>query len=268
MEIIATLSNGKTVTRIKSKKLNKIVISDGKTEQRFEAFGHSLPAEVEQVLGIVPIEIDAKDPILANVANQDDPLFLLYTTGTERTKVLSRLSGLHWIDFALKDLNKDKRTRTAEITTLRDANTQLKEKLKAFTNLKIYQDQIKIEQVRLKKVKNLGDICNSGHTLLQRTNQWKVEYASVQQLKSIDFAVETARLENLLDIHTNVYQKLIDISRRLQLNEISRRNINSQLHQLVATISDTEAELNEEMTREPNCPTCGQVIREEVHIDD
>lgn len=268
VEIKATLSNGSVITRIKSKKVNKIIINTKGKEQRFESFGHSLPQEVINVLGIRPIEIDAKDPIEANIANQDDPLFLLYTTATERTKVLSRLSGLHWIDFALKDISKDKRTKNSDITLLKESNVGLKEKLKAFKNLKMYREQLNAEQSRLARIIQFSNLTEKGRMLIQCISQWKKEYASVQQLKSIDFATETTRLEKLVDIQTNVYQKLIDVSCKLQSNEISLHNINAHILHLEAEISDTEADLTEEMQRDPICETCGQLIKEEVHIDD
>ena len=42
VEIIARLSTGKTVTRTKSSKINKIAIADGKKIDRFESFGFNL----------------------------------------------------------------------------------------------------------------------------------------------------------------------------------------------------------------------------------
>lgn len=268
-EIKAVLSNNTTVTRTKSKKINKILLTSNKTKpQRFEAFGTHLPTEVMKTLGVFPIEIDAKEPILANIANQDDPLFLLYSTGTERTKVLSRLSGLHWIDFALKDLNKDRRAKLTTVTFLKEANIKLLTQLKSFKNLDKLGERLSSAQEHLHTIKKFAVLHDRCGTLVAKTTQWKREHRELQALKRVDFPKEVERFQKLIHIHTNILQNLRDKARQLRLNEISLKNIRSHSNQLRSSVEYLEKQIEEEQSRTPICKECGQEIKQEVHIDE
>ena len=263
-EISVKLSTGKTVIRQKSLKANKIFILDGKDTQRFEAFGTTLPSEVTSALGVIPIDIGVKDPLFANIANQDDPLFLLYSAGTDRTRVLSRLSGLHWIDYALKDLNKDRRTKSAEVQFLQENNEQLLEKLKAFRNIKILRESLSIERDRLAKVKKVSTLLQNSRVLLSRASQWKKDYLMVQDLKTIDFPREIFRLERLIHIQSDVLQPLQELGRRISVTEQSIANTQTYLKTLSASREALEAEVVVEMTKIPICDACGQELKQKV----
>jgi exonuclease SbcC len=259
--ITVKLSNGKTIVRSKNSKINKITITDSTGKiQRFESFGFSLPEEVIEALGVIPIDIGTKDPILANVANQDDPLFLLYTTGTDKTKVLSRLSGLHWIDFALKDLNADRHSSTKSIQLLKDANEQLLEKLKIFKNLNNVRIQFTLEKERLSRLKKVDELYQKGKALTAKTTQWKNSYQEVQDLKKINFSVEKHRLENIIHV-SEILQGLQDLNKKLEINNRSIDNLKTQLKLNLDIQKVTQLKITEEESKILICPTCKQEIK-------
>lgn len=261
--ITAKLSDGKIITRTKSSKVNKVTIEEpsGKV-QRFESFGTSYPSEVISALGVAPIDIGTKDPILANVANQDDPLFLLYTTGTDKTKVLSRLSGLHWIDFALKDLNLDRHSGTKSVQLLKATNEQLLEKLKYFQNLPAMRKQFAAEKVKLSKLKQIDMLYQRGSLLVTKTSQWKSSYQEVQRLKQIDFVTEKSRLEKIIRT-TEVLQALKELMRQLEINRHSVYNIRTQLDSNIEAQKRLETQISEEESKIRICASCGQEIKSE-----
>jgi DNA repair ATPase RecN len=263
-EVSVTLSTGKKIIRQKSLKINKITLIDPKETQRFEAFGTTLPAEITAALGVVPIDIGVKDPLFANIANQDDPLFLLYAAGTDRTRVLSRLSGLHWIDYALKDLSKDRRTKSTEVQFLQETNEQLLEKLRAFRNIKDFRNILTIEQDRLARTKKVSTLLQNSRVLIGRAAQWKKDYQMVQDLKTIDFPVEVARLERLIHLQSDVLQPAQDLIRKLVATNTSIATTQTYLRSLAASRETLEAQIADEMTKVPTCDTCGQEIREHV----
>lgn len=266
--ITAKLSDGKTIVREKSRKINKLtIISANGAEQRFESFGTSYPAEVIEAIGVTPVDIGTKDPILANVANQDDPLFLLYATGTDKTKALSRLSGLHWIDFALKDLNVDRHSNTKSIQLLKDTNVQLAEKLKYFQRLPTIRQQFEVEKARLQKLKQIDLMAQYGKQLVAKTSQWKVSYQEIQRLKQIDFAVEKNRLENIIRA-TEILQALKDLERKLMTNQYSTVNVQNLIKQSRDNRQSVESQIAVELSRIQICPACNQEIlnaQEECH---
>jgi len=263
-EITAKLSSGKIIIRQKSLKVNKILLTDGKETQRFEAFGTTLPPEITSALGVMPIDIGVKDPLFANIANQDDPLFLLYTSGTDRTRVLSKLSGLHWIDYALRDLSKDRRTKSSEVQFLQENNIQLLDKLKAFKNIKDLRETVAYEQERLSKLKKVAGLQQKGNTLVARALQWKKDYQEAQNLKAIDFPAEIARLEKLIYLQQEVLQPLQDLNRKIVATQQSIVNTQMYIKTLATTRETLEAQIDEEKIKTPICDVCGQEIKLKV----
>ncbi len=259
------LSTKNIVIREKSDKLNRITLKDaaGNT-QRFEAFGTTLPSEITAALGVVPIDIGTKDPIYANVANQDDPLFLLYSSGTDRTKILSRLSGLHWLDYALKDLNTDRRTKSGEVQFLQEHNAQLLEKLKTFKNVDTLKEKLKNNKETLDRVKKVATLLQGSRVLITKTAQWKKDYHEVQKLKTIDFPTEINRIEKLIYVQSEILQPLQDLNRKIVTNEQSLVATRVQQRTLASSQVALEAQITEEATKVPVCTECGQEIKQKV----
>ena len=258
-DLVAKLSNGKTLIRTKSDKVNKIAIIEGKDIKRFEGFGHTLPDEAVRAMGVIPIDIGTKDPILANVANQDDPLFLLYCTGTDRTKVLSRLSGLHWLDYALKDLNGSRLTNSKFVQHNKDGNTQLLEKLNAFKNLDSIRNNLIVEKERLSKLKHIDDMVQVGRMISNKAVLWKRDYQEIQNLKKINFSEETKRLERLIQL-SEILQPLKEAQRKLKVNDHSLGNVRLELHLSI----DVREEIEKEIAKVNICEACGQEIQKGV----
>lgn len=257
--VTATLSNGKVIKRTKSDRINKIDITTGENVDRFESFGFTLPTEATAALGIIPVEITSKDAILANVANQDDPLFLLYSTGTDRTKILSRLSGLHWLDYALKDLSKDRRTKSAEVQTLTESNEQLLLKLKNFKDLQGLKKDLAVVREKVAQLKKIEEFLRVAEALLARTRTWKSNYEAFQKLKTTNFSQEIPALERVI-----VLREILD---KLQNADSSLSNIKktaATMHTHILTLATSIKEVETEIGKVPTCPACGQEAAKET----
>jgi len=259
--VTAKLSNGVTVIRTKGKGINRVVLKTPKGDQRFEGFGFSLPEEVRDIIGVFPIEFDSKDPIQANVADQDELQFLLHARGPERTKVLSRLSGLHWIDFALKDLNKDRRTNSGEIQLLKDNNKELKTKLESFDKLSKIKKQLVDEKKRFERLKIVEALCTKGEALTKKVRRWKNDYQHLQELKSIDFKTEIPRFEVAIQ-KTNLLRKLRDGLYKLKGLDTSIKNMRGHINSLAKEIEKADENLKKEKLENPECPICGSIWRQ------
>lgn len=253
-EVTGKLSNGKIIKRTKSDKINRITITTGKDVERFEGFGINLPQEVVRAIGVHPIQIGSKDSILANVTNQDDPLFLLYATGTDRTKVLSRLSGLHWLDFALKDLNASRLSNSKLIQETKEANEKALEKLKTFKNLPEFKNKLTVEKERLSRLKYTSSLVGSGQLIVNKIIRWKNDYQAIQKLKKINYALEIPRLEKLLHLQESLIQPLHDLKSKYSSNTYSLNNIKSQL----ITLKDSIARVTEDLSKISVCSECGR----------
>ena len=263
--ITVELSSGVIITRIKSDSINKIILlpPNGK-ELVWEGFGVNLPKEIQNILSVFPVEVDNDTSLHVNVADQDDPLFLLYTppevkvaTSTLRTKVLSRLSGLHWIDYALKELSSDKRNCSGEIQTLQSAAKVLILKLKDFENLEQVEESLNAAREKFQGIKKLVDAAQRVEALISRTTKWKQDYKRLQEIKNSVSSV--GRFEKAVSYY-EIYQKAKDIIHRSDTIAGSIGNIKMHIQTLNKKKELLGQQLSDEFKQNPTCQTCGSLI--------
>lgn len=102
------LKDGRAVIRERSKSVNRYTIAQpGLEDLVFEGFGVTMPLEVQQALGIVPVQIGDMELNL-NLAEQlDGPFLGKSVPATQKAKVLGKLAGTEEVDFASKQLGTD-----------------------------------------------------------------------------------------------------------------------------------------------------------------
>jgi exonuclease SbcC len=116
------LDNGTMLERRKGS-INEIkIIYPGGEEKVFANFGIEAPPDVKKILNVYPAVIDSDHVININVADQDSPLFLLPDSAPTKTKFLNRLTGLHIVDAAIRDIRTE---RTYAINTKKNLVTSL-----------------------------------------------------------------------------------------------------------------------------------------------
>ena len=254
--VTSTLSNGYVVVRTKGDKINQIDMRDssGKTKT-YDSFGTNLPKEVCDVLGVYPLQIDEDEFITSNVVDQDEPMFLLKESGPNKTKILSRLAGLHWIDFALKDLNKDRRRLSSETDGIKTSNFELNQKLTKLPDLSAVRGQVSQVRARYEALRALNTHYNTALVLKQDITAWKGQYAEFKKLKDLNF-------HNLIEHATTAqelyqqYYKLSDLSYRLKGLDTSSKNLMTSRVSLQASQKELEHLLEEAKMTSPVCPTC------------
>lgn len=131
-----SMADGRQVIRERSKSVNRYtIVEPGRDDLVLEGFGIGVPLEVQQVLGIVPVQIGDMELNL-NLAEQLDGPFLGKSVPvTQKAKVLGKLAGTEEVDFASKQLGTDLyRRRQAEKNTAAEI-VQIEEQLKAYEYL-------------------------------------------------------------------------------------------------------------------------------------
>lgn len=254
--ITATLSNGFTVVRTKGDKINQIDVRDpqGKVKT-YDSFGTNLPKEVCTVLGINPLQIDEDEFIMSNVVDQDEPMFLLKESGPTKTKILARLAGLHWIDFALKDLNKDRRRLSGETDNLKTSNYELNQKLAKLPDLSIVRGQVSLARARYESLRELDTHYNTALALKQDITSWKSQYAEFKKLKDLNFSNLIKHATTAQELYQS-YHRLKDLSYRLENIADSTKNLASVRKTSQKDQKELEHLLEEAMVAAPVCPTC------------
>lgn len=112
-----TLSDGTKVVREKGNLINKYILSvPSMKDQTFEAFGVNIPEPIQRALKIYEIKVGNNDTINLNFSSQLSNLFMLSSTGAQNARIVGTLSGAHYLDYAIRELNRDSRAISQEKT--------------------------------------------------------------------------------------------------------------------------------------------------------
>lgn len=248
------LDDGTVVVREKGPNLNKIILThpDG-TSRTFEKFGVTAPPEVKQALKVYPAKIDTDLEVNLNLADQDEPPFLLSNSSFTKTKYLNRLTGVHIIDTALRGLNKDKLNLTSEKNQRRMTLEQLDDKLLKYKNVAAIQEKTEIAKER---IENIEEKLNKYFKL--KEVQDRLNVLKVREKQTLTFLnwykTYQPRVENLKTKY-NLFLQL----RRLQL-------LLQKLNASERQIGELRIEEQELMKQFKVCPLCGQEMNSEVHL--
>ena len=101
-----TFDNGTQIERIRSVSINRYILRHNGEEKTFDAIGKSIPQEIQDAIGINPVEID-EEKIYLNSANQISLPFLLDKSPTSRMKLFNVLTGNELLDKLFVNFNKD-----------------------------------------------------------------------------------------------------------------------------------------------------------------
>jgi exonuclease SbcC len=184
---------GITVIREKGPQVNKYILKlPGQVEQLFESFGISVPEAVQQALRIHEVQIDATDSLNLQLAGQMDSLFLLSQTGSYRAKVLGKLSGVNYIDFAIRELNKDKRQTTAEKGSKELEVIELNTQIDKLAPIEAFGEQITTIENRLASLalaeQRVARIAELFRRVTLLKGSWQREVAIQDLLANIDLS--------------------------------------------------------------------------------
>jgi len=176
IEITATLEDGSVITRIKGENINKVIVNG----LVFENFGNTLPEEVSNLLGIVPLQVDVDQQVFLNVSQQDDGLFLLSERGPYRAKTLNKVFGVSLVDTALRNLSRDKKQCMGEIQEKKERIKQLSKELEPFSMLlKNKERLLNAEGI----VKEIEEIASRLGTLKDISNKLKSNKSKLTALQ-------------------------------------------------------------------------------------
>lgn len=130
--VTALFGNGQTVTRERHQSsFNRYLVND----QRYEGFGNTVPAEVEDVTGVRPITVGDIDLNLNLSEQLDGPFLGKAVSAPAKAKVLGKMAGTEEVDYAAKQLGTDLHHRRQDNSRLRVEITSLQLDIKAYDYL-------------------------------------------------------------------------------------------------------------------------------------
>ena len=185
-KITLTMDSGVIVVREKGLKINRYILKiPSQPDQIFENFGVNTPEAIQKVLNIRKIELDKDDSLILNMSFQLDSLFLFNRSGSQKAKVLGRLSGAHFLDHALRNLNTEKKQISIEknlkVQELEDLKVQ-HAALSAVSEFRPKIEELETKNAALDAARQRLDTLQS---LFKRAQDWKKRYTSETAKESI-----------------------------------------------------------------------------------
>ena len=127
-EVLLTKSGGSGRSRY-------IVRMPGEEPQVFEGFGSQVPLEVLRAHGMPQVQLDTDKRVLLNLGTQLEGPFLMAESGSFRARALGRLLGVHVVDAAVRNTQKDLRTARSDVARLEERLQQYDDELKQFADI-------------------------------------------------------------------------------------------------------------------------------------
>lgn len=165
-EVRVTMDDGWSVARLRTPSKNQYIVAHpGGDEQVYEGFGTNVPAEVQQVLGVSPVDVGDID-LKLNIAEQLDGPFLGNSIASSfRAKVLGKLAGTEDVDVANKQLGTDLYRHAMDLRAIEAQLTTKDEQIEelawveglgvTLAQLEVLVQTIKSRQERLRELQGL-----------------------------------------------------------------------------------------------------------------
>ena len=234
--IALVMDNGVEVIREKGAKVNKYILKvPGAPDQTYENFGTHVPEEIEKVIHIFKAQIGDKEELNLNLSSQLDNLFLLSNTGSYRAKVMGKLSKAHYIDYALRELNKDKKRLSGEKTLLEETIESLEKEVELYKGVDEQKNLLDFVRERLDRLADMEHKLDKLRDLSRRVSSWKVSYtrelAAAENLKTVvvqdtdNLTTQYDRLKRLRSLNDSVkkfkqvYESSLLLSGDLERNQ-------------------------------------------------
>ncbi|MDO5713483.1 MAG: AAA family ATPase [Tissierellia bacterium] len=210
VSVTLEFQDGLSLKRYRNKGTNGYVLIDPSGEDyTFENFGTEVPVEIRNLLHMNKMPLGNKTNITLNISDQMDGPFLLMETDSLKANAIGRLVGVHIIDEAASNVNRDLKNHQRRIKSLREEKDRLiveeqelsyldheVKKIKASKeNIFILKKKISL----LKELKNKKDILEKISETSKRLNH---------QLKCLEYTNELEKRLNTIETH------LLEFNRR------------------------------------------------------
>jgi exonuclease SbcC len=259
--------SGIIVIREKGDKTNKYILKvPGQVDQEFSNFGVDVPDVISKALKIEKVVLDKDDSLALNMASQLEPLFLFNRSGSQKAKVFGRLSGAHYLDHALRNLNTEKKQISVEknlkTRELEDLKTQV-DTLKQITSFEGLIQELEIKNNDLDVGRQRVEALKS---LFLEAQDWKRRYTSEIDKENVFGHLPFFQIEFI----ASSVERLKSLKQLLsQKNDLLIREnaLNNTKNQLNYDFQTTGVEYLKILNENKTCPTCFSPI-DEQRIED
>jgi exonuclease SbcC len=257
-KITLTTSENITVVREKGEGVNRYTLQvPGQKEQLYEHFGIDIPQDIQNVLKIFAAQIDRTEFLRLNMATQHEPLFMLSKTGSFKAKVMGKLSGAHYLDYALREINKEKKGLSAEKHVKQIEELDLRKQLIQFEGLDLQQASLKDLEDRLTQAGRKLEYVSQLETLLLATESWKSAFYSTRDEIDRLNQVTTEKTKKLEEI-TNSLAQLEALSEKILQNDAQIKSAQTEHTKVEQDLAMADQIYHTALKEAGVCPTCEQ----------
>jgi len=204
--VILHTSEGNTIERIRTATKNAYIING----QVLEAFGHSVPEDVLNIL-----QIDS-----ANIHAQMDPPFLLSSTPGEAAQMLNTAASIDDIDHTIAGLKRSYNQIDIDIKHAKKQHSEVSEQLKKYENLPIIEKKLReVEQQEVyrgemeESLEDLRRFTQKGNHINSQLRD--TEYIPILLEKCGEVEKRNTRYQNTLE-QVEKLEKTINKARKIQ----------------------------------------------------
>jgi exonuclease SbcC len=159
--------------------------------QVFEGFGIEVPLEVVKAHGMPQVQLDTDKRVLLSFGTQLEGPFMMTETGSIRARAIGRLLGVHVVDAAMRNTQKDLRTVRLEVSRQEQRLQQYDEELLQYAD-------IPEEEARLDRAESLLAQADQFGRRLQQLEALR-EALERGERESIVVGAQLARLDGLAE---------------------------------------------------------------------
>lgn len=194
--VTVTMSDGAEVvremllTKSGAASRNRYVVRfPGEEPQVFEGFGSDVPAEVVRAHGMPQVLLDSDKRVVLSFGAQLEGPFLMTESGSLRARAIGRLLGVHVVDAAVRNTQKDLRSVRTEVTRLEREVERYDAELTQY-------DDIPVQEARLEEAEALLTRAESLRLHLQKLEALGLELARCER-EEIMVEAQLGRLSEL-----------------------------------------------------------------------
>lgn len=245
--VTVTMSDGVEITRELlltksggSGRSRYVVRVPGEEQQVFEGFGIEVPAEVIRAHGMPQVLLDTDKHVSLSFGSQLEGPFLMAETGSFRARAIGRLLGVHVVDAAMRNTQRDMRTVKGEVGRLEKELERYDQELRQYDDIPEQEARLLQAEAMLARADELGQRLKQLEALqaeLDRTEAEEIRLGAVlARLDGIAAAeaglrqaqelhLQGARLERLaadigrVDQETRFYKARVDALTALPIAE-------------------------------------------------
>lgn len=185
------LADGSRVTRERTPSKNRyLVVKPDGDQQIYEGFGNSVPKEVSDVTGVAKVMLDEDTETALHIGTQLEPPFMLTEPGSIKAKAIGRLNGVHIIDAASRDTQRDLTRLGQEERGYKEQLAEVEAELATFDDVPYLENILLIVEEKQAQLKQM-------QARQQRLLELRERYQRVQgELDAtVDIMNRTERLE-------------------------------------------------------------------------